>query len=64
MDFPRNYKMEMVATCTKTDGNGCCHELVPSFFDDMTCCRCKQIASDDQATQIVDRNSAIYVCLR
>ena len=47
-----------------TDGNGSCHGLVPSFFDDMTFCQHKKIAGDDQATLMVDRNSAIYVCLQ
>ena len=39
MDFPRNLKMETVATCSTTDGNGSYHELAPSFFEEMTRCR-------------------------
>ena len=37
--FPRNCEMEMVATCSTTDGNGSYHGLAPSFFEDMTRCR-------------------------
>ena len=33
------------------------------FFDDMTRRRCQNLAGDDQATLMVDRKSAIYVCL-
>ena len=55
-------EMEMVATCSTTNGN--CHRLAPSFFDDMTRRQRQNLAGDDQATLMVDRQSAIYVCLR
>ena len=32
-------KIGMVATCSTTDGNGSCHGLAPSFFEEMTRCR-------------------------
>ena len=32
-------KMETVATCSMTDGNGSYHGLAPSFFEEMTRCR-------------------------
>ena len=38
-DFPQNWEMEMVATCSTTDGNGSYHEQAPSFFEEMTCYR-------------------------
>ena len=44
--------------------NGNCHGLAPSFFDDMTQRRRQNLAVDDQATLMVDRKPAIYVCLR
>ena len=34
--------METVATCSTTDGNGSCHGLSQSFFDDMSHCRHKK----------------------
>ena len=38
-DFPWNCEMKTVATCSTTDGNASYHELAPSFFEEMTCCR-------------------------
>ena len=32
-------KIEMVATCSTTDGNGSSHRLTPSFLKERTCCR-------------------------
>ena len=42
VDFPRNCEMEMVATCSTNDGNGSYHGLAPSFFEEMTRCRCQK----------------------
>ena len=60
-----------VVTWSKTDGNGSWHGLMPSFSEEMTHCRYQNIAGDDQATLMVDWNSAsiaytfrFYVCLR
>ena len=63
VDFARNCELKTVAICFTTDGNGSCHGLAPSFFDDMTHCRHQSLAGDDQATLMVDRNStAIDMC--
>ena len=35
-------EMETVATCSMTDGNGSYHRLAPSFFEEMTRCRCQK----------------------
>ena len=53
-------EMETVATCSTT--NGSCHGLALSFFNDMTRRRRQNLAGNDQATLMVDRKSAIYVC--
>ena len=63
-DYPQNCEMKTVATCLTTNGNGSCHGLAPSFFDNMTRRRRQNLAGDDQATIMDDRKSAIYVCLR
>ena len=42
VDIPRNCKIEMVASCSMTDGNGICHGLAPSFFEEMKRCRCQK----------------------
>ena len=71
VDFLRNCEMETVVTCFTTDGKGSCHRFVPSFFKELIICRCQSIAGDDQATLMVDKNSAniaytfrFYVSLR
>ena len=64
VDFPPNCEMETVATCSTTNGNGSCHGLEPSFFDDITRRRRQILTSDDQKSLMVDQKSAIYVCLR
>ena len=33
------HEIEMVATCSTTDGNGSYHGLAPSFFEEITRCR-------------------------
>ena len=43
---------------------GSCHGLAPSFFDDMTHRRRQNLTGYHQATLMVDRKSAIYICLR
>ena len=35
-------EMETVATCSTTDCNGSYHGLAPSFFEEMTRCRCQK----------------------
>ena len=45
--------MDTVATCSTTNGN--CHGLAPSFFNDITRRRRQNLASNDQATLMVDR---------
>ena len=50
-----------------SDSNGSCHGLAPLFFDFLKSWHVadiKNIAGDDQATLMVELNSAIYVCLR
>ena len=68
VNFPRNYQMETVATCSTTDSNGSYHGLTPSFFEEMTRCRRQKHCP---TTLLVHRNSAniactfrFYVCFR
>ena len=57
--------------CSTADGNGSCHALALSFFEDITHCRRQKHRRRYQATIFVDWNSAnivytfeFYVCLR
>ena len=45
------------AACFTTDGNCRCHRFAQSFFEKMTSCRHQNIAGDDLATIMVNRNS-------
>ena len=56
--------------CFAAVGSGSCHGIAPSFFEEMTRYRHQKYRDDDQATLMVDRNSAniayifrFYVCL-
>ena len=71
VDFPWNFGMETVATCSTNDGNGSYHGLAPSFFEEMTRCWRQKQCRRRPDILMVHRNSAnivcpfrFYVCLR
>ena len=45
--------------CSVADGSGSCHAPTPSYFEEMTRCRCQKLHWRWPATLTVDRNSAI-----
>ena len=64
VDFPRNFKIEMVATCSTTDGMAVATDPRHHFSKRWHGAAVKNIAGEDQVTLIADRNFAIYVCFK
>ena len=70
MHFPWNCEMQMLATCSTTDGNGSYHGFVLSLFKEMTRCRhqkhCRRRPDNPNGPSKFHKYGVFcfYVCLR